>query len=429
MLLESIEEMKNDQLTRDHKVDKIKHNTRVGHEGKYSCDLTLNRLGFSLKGEGKVMTISTFWGYVDCSEEKKYQNWHSLCVFLDKLMVKLKEVLVVHFKHQLYADCVPMRALSKLVSLNCFQNDLVEKWVSFEGNDMDAHPFSNVKDIFECMLGKMKNLKRISMPFKRYCCRYDGEAVWRNTDLEGLSNIELQNTIALDHLELIIDGERLQNKWLKKMCEHKSSLFNKIQVRQELKLTIRGVENPRETIAQIFNLPIASKCKVVNLKVGLYLFFNEEIEEVWKLFSCIKISSFITDRSLQISANTKNNSSLLMAKRICRALQLPENISLTFRTKNESKSYTEQGLMKYNIWGIRDFMLNFHGRNQITHFEEDFNVNNFKGYKKIYANSDYGQEEGVFPSLNIARRQTNIQEEPFFVIETQDIIIQTDCKF
>ena len=71
-------------------------------------------------------------------------------------MVKLKEVLVVHFKHQLYTDCVPMRALSKLVSLNCFQNDLIEKWVSFEQNDMDAHPFDKVRGIFECMLVKMR---------------------------------------------------------------------------------------------------------------------------------------------------------------------------------------------------------------------------------------------------------------------------------
>ena len=131
------------------------------------------------------------------------------------------------------------------------------------------------------------------MPFKHYSYHYDGEVCWDNKNLEALSNIELQDTIVLDYLELIIDGERLQNKWLKRMCEHKSSLFNKIQVHQELKLTIRGVENPRETIAQIFSLPIASKCKVVNLKVGLYLFFNEDIEEAWKLFSCIKVSSYI----------------------------------------------------------------------------------------------------------------------------------------
>ena len=58
MLLESIEEMRNDQSTRDHEVDRIKHNIRASDEGGYSCDLTLNRPGFSLKGEGEVMTIS-----------------------------------------------------------------------------------------------------------------------------------------------------------------------------------------------------------------------------------------------------------------------------------------------------------------------------------------------------------------------------------
>ena len=115
-----------------------------------------------------------------------------------------------------------------------------------------------------------------------------------------------------------------------------------------------------------------------------------------------------------------------MAKRICRELQLPENISLTFRTEDESKLCREQGLMKYNIWGIRDLLLHFHGKNQISHFEENFSVNNFKNYTKIYFNSGYSQEGGVILSLNIARRQTNIQEEPFFVIETQSMTIQTD---
>ena len=431
ILQESIDEMANDPLMQDQEVGRLKYNFKTADEG-YFCILRLNMQRFLLGRRGGIMSIRSSWHYEsdyndeslqkESSEEEMHQNWQVLCVFLDKFMSKSKGVSVAYFVHQLYVDCVPIRALSEVAALGCFQDDSTEKWVYFEESDLVGLSCRDMKEVFGSVLQKFKNLRRLSMPFKRYSFHYDGYICWENKDLEALSSIALEGSTILDHFELIVDGYYLKNIWLKKMCKDKSSLFNKLEVHQELNVTLEGVENPAQTIAEFFTLPIASKCKNVNLKIVQHLFFDREIEDLSMLYLSIKIR-----KALEKSSNTKNNNLLPMAKRLFKELRLPENISLTFISETSSayEICKMQGLIKHNMWGIRDFLLKFHGKNEINQFEEGFNAKEFMDNVKIWVASGEYEDPGVRISLEISRKQVNTQEEPSFTITCEDMIIQT----